>query len=499
MGVIARQGFKYSVVNTVGLLIGVASTLLLYSKKEVADLYGLMRFLLDTGLFWYPFLSLGVSNITMRFFAKFEDKKSGHHGYLALLLVWLLVGFSLFALVGLLTWTITQSFFENRDLILRSNLWAILPIAGLQTLNIVLYHYIAGFKRIVVPSILIDFLPKLAIPLLVLLFYFDKISTNGVVWGMIFYLMAITFGLLIYIKSLGQLHLKLDRAFITPSLKKEMLGFAGFGIVAGILMMLITKLDTILVPTLLGAGKNTVYAIASFFAGILDVPIKAIMAISVPMLAKYFHENNHAEIDSLYKKSSINLLIAGIGVFGLVWLSLFDVFALMQNTEAMSGAYWVVLWLGLAKLVEMVTSLNNNILSYSKHYHYYLLALALLGVLTIALNYILIPKYGLTGVAMSVFFSSLSFNLVNLYLVWKKYGFQPFSNKIPIVLLIGLCSYLIVKFAPVHFENPILSIGFKSTVYLALYVFGILYFKTSIDFEQFAKATVSNFKKLTKK
>ena len=96
-----------------------------------------------------------------------------------------------------------------------------------------------------------------------------------------------------------------------------------------------------------------------------------------------------------------------------------------------------------------------------------------LAVLTIALNYFLIPEMGMEGAALASFISIFLFNVVKLVFVKRKFGFYPFTNATYQVL--GTLMLLWALFQLLQFPfNPILNILLKSIVVMVMYL-GILY------------------------
>jgi len=93
--------------------------------------------------------------------------------------------------------------------------------------------------------------------------------------------------------------------------------------------------------------------------------------------------------------------------------------------------------------------------------------------LTILLNYLMIPRFGLEGAAFASFASIFIFNLVKLIFVQIKFGIMPFTSAtfkvFATLVLLG------VLFDLVQFQfHPIVNIVLKSLLIIVMYV-GILY------------------------
>src|SRR5690554_7410452 len=72
------------------------------------------------------------------------------------------------------------------------------------------------------------------------------------------------------------------------------------------------------------------------------------------------------EIRKLYKSASANLYVIGIILFSLIWLNIETFFAVMTNGEDLVMFKTVFLLLALTKIIDMVTSINFSIISYSR-------------------------------------------------------------------------------------------------------------------------------------
>ena len=480
MGVIQRQGLKYAVVNLAGLAIGGICTLWLYPL--VVGEYGLFQILLAVGVVGLPVIALGANTVAIRFFPFFEDKTSGHHGFLAFLLGLCFFGCLLFTLLAFLLWgMVRETVLTNSSPILGQYIWAA-PIVGcLWVTSAVLSAYSANFKRIVVPSILLDFSQKIAVPLLLFCVWQQWISLPQAVWGLIFHAMLVCSGMLFYLNKLGQLHLKPDWHFLTPSLRAEIWPFLRFSTLSSFALLIVAKADLFLVGALLPIAKAGVYSIATFLATTLEIPIKGLYSASVSSVARYVADDNRAALSDLYKRVSINLTCIGLALFGAIWISIDSLFAIMQKTEVVATGKWVFFFIGLSRLVEMGTGLNNYMIYYSPHYRLSLLPMGLLAVANIVFGIWLIPEYGFTGAAISTLCGISAYNTFSVWLVWRKFGLFPFSIQTVIVLAMAIFSFMIVSIIPRIPAFPLADIVVHSGLFTGVTVALFLGFNVSPD------------------
>ncbi|MDX2136411.1 MAG: polysaccharide biosynthesis C-terminal domain-containing protein [Saprospiraceae bacterium] len=479
MGVIQRQSFKYTVVNLVGLLIGVASTLFIY--PHVTEAYGMFQWMLSMGILGLPLLSMGANLVAVRFFPRFDDPASGHHGFLPLLLTLCAVGSGLALLALLLLWPWISAGFEG-DPLKTGYAWVAFPVAVLYTLNAVLFQYSTNFNRIVVPSILIDFSLKIVQPLLLLGVWMGWMPVGWAVYGLLIYHFLVFGGMFVYLRvALRQWHWRPDPAFLDDGMRRELgayiLGFGAFGQLA---VQMASRLDTFLVGSISTLSNAGVYNIALNIAAVVEIPIKALYGASVGSVSRYINSQDWEALGDLYRKVSINLLIAGLLILGGVLVSVDDLYLLIANREAVAVGKIVLVLIGFSRLVEMSTGLNNYIMFYSAHYRLSLAAQGAAAVFNLVLSVWLIPRYGIAGAAWSALLSIAGYNAVNVWLVWVKFGLFPFTRATLVGVAIGVVAFVLAWLIP-RTEWPLLNMVVRSGAFALLFMAPVLYLRVSAD------------------
>lgn len=483
MGVIQRQGIKHSIVNFTGLIIGTASTIFIYTQREAVEAYGLVQYLLGVGIIAYPLFSLSANTVAIRFFPIFQDKSKGHHGILPLLILLCFAGWGFSTAVATLFWDSIESTLASGSPLLQKYLWMALPMALFYTLAVVLSTYCINFKRIVVPSILIDFSLKLFLPVQMIAIWQGWISIPTALWLLLLHYFLMMTGMVIYLKQLGEWHWRPQLSFLTPALRADIARYAAFGVVTGFALLLATKADTLLVGSLTTIKGTGIYAIALNIAAAVEIPGKSLYGASASFVARYLADENWTEMRALYQKVSINLLAAGLLIFGCIWVSAGQLYALMPNSAEISQGKFVLLFLCIAKLVDMGCGLNNQLVYYSKFYRYSIFSLSVLAVANISFNLWLIPLMGLTGAAIATLLSITCYNLFNLFLVWRKFHIQPFTRNTAMVAGLSLIAITGVWFLPATGVN-LLDIALRSGSYALIFAMLVLHFRVSPDVNQ---------------
>lgn len=465
MGVIRRQSFKYTVVNFVGLGIGAASTLFVY--PHALEAYGLVQLLLWFGVVGLPILSLGGNTLVIRFFPQFDNKGNGHNGLLPLLLSLCAAGWLVAAIIAVFARDSLVQVLQDRSPLLHDFLWMAAPMSLFYVVSVVLGQYSANFKRIVVPSLLIDFSQKIAIPILIFALWRGWISLHVMAWLLLLYSAMVPAGMILYLRSIGQWFWKPNMAFLTPARRLEIGRFMVFGSLGGFALLIAYKADLLFVGSMSSLKSTGVYAIAAFIGSAIDIPTKSLYSASVSSVSQYLSEDNHEELDKLYKKVSINLLVVGLLLFGSVWISVDSFYALLPNGQELVEGKYVLLIIGLSRLVEMTSSLNNYLIYYSRYYTWSLLSLGILAVANVGFNLWLIPRWGITGAAVATLLSIFCNNAVNLALVWLKFRLQPFSRQTVRALGVAAAAFITASLIPIS-GRPWFDLIVRSGIYFAV-------------------------------
>ncbi len=484
MGVIRRQSLKHSAVNVVGLGIGAVSTFFVY--PHALEAYGLAQVLLSVGMVGLPILSLGANSVAIRFFPRFQDKSTGHNGFLPLLIALCALGCAICGLIAWAFWGPFTTVLEAKSPLLRAYLWMGFPLAFCYITSSVLAVYSSNFKRIVVPSLLLDFSQKLALPILLIAVWKEWLPLHTAMIGLLLHAALVTTGLVFYLRHIGEWHWKPNWAFVTPALRREMLQFIGFGAFGGFALLVAAKSDVFMVGSLSAVKAAGVYAIAAFLGSVIEIPAKSLYSASVSSVAKYLAEDNRVEMEKLYKSVSINLLLAGLLLFGGIWISIDSLFGLLPKGDELAVGKWVFLFIGLSRIVEIGTGLNNYMVYYSQYYRYSLLSLGVLAVANVALSIWLIPILGITGAALATLLSITGYNAISLGLVWLKFRLFPFTQDTMKAIGLAFAAYFVANLIPIS-GHPLLDLLLRSGFFALIFSVLALKFRVSEDLNALEK------------
>lgn len=481
MGVIKRQGIKQSIVTYLSTAIGAVNVLFISTFILTAEELGFYNFFISTGMLVMPFALIGTNSIVIRFYPEFKNKSNGDNGFFRLILSLSLIGLGITSTLIYFFQDLFSSFYADKMAGFEGLFLLFIPLIIFKGLSVIFTAHINNYQRIVVPAILNNLLLKITFPLFCILYYFDLLSYEGLLLGMMSVFALIPLALIAYLYHLNGIKLQpINWSFLDAVRKKRVFSFMQFGVLVGLSGNIAFLIDIFMVGSLINVGQVAVYSIAFFIADVIDIPKKAIASISAPIIAKAWNENNKEEIKKIYKKSSINLFLYASLLLALIWASIFDLFAIIPKGEVYSQGAMVVLILGCTKVIDAVTSVNDQVLSLSKYYKVSFYSILTLSVVNILNNMWLIPMHQINGAALSTLISVLLFNLIKLIFIQYKMGFHPFGKNHIKVLLLAFSCYFIGYSLPLDF-HPIWNIVLRSILIMSIFLSISIYFKLSTD------------------
>ena len=152
-----------------------------------------------------------------------------------------------------------------------------------------------------------------------------------------------------------------------------------------------------------------------------------------------------------YIETSKLLFFIGALVFGCVIVGIGSFFNLLPTADKLAASIPVIYILGANVLFNMATGFSSEIISYSKYYRFNIVAVLVLVVLNISLNYYFLTQttFGISGVAIASLISMSLFNISKLVFIYQKFRILPFDlsylKLISVTLLVVFGVYLIPK------------------------------------------------------
>ena len=234
-----------------------------------------------------------------------------------------------------------------------------------------------------------------------------------------------------------------------------------------------------MIPQLEQIAEVAYYAVGIYIASVIAIPSRAMQQIINPITAKALNTNDLNQVESLYKKSSITLLVAGGLLFLLINLNIQELYALINKPKYAVGGM-IVLMISIAELYKLALGTNGAILTNSNHYRVFFYFSIAMALSVIFLNKWLIQILGIDGAALATLVVVLTFSTFKiLYLQWKM-NLQPFSLKTLKVLAIIIILFFAFYYISFPF-HPLINMTIKSIIIVVLYTVIVLKLNISKD------------------
>jgi len=465
MGVIIKQSIKASVFSYLGVIIGYVNVLWLYPYFLAADQIGLFRIIQSSAYLLATFGQFGMGSTLVKFYPKLKLEK----GFIGLIFAIASIGYLSVLLICLLFQEQITNYFASESYLFIEYFQVALIITYMIVLFQVLEAYCRSILEIGIPTFLRDIVIRVLTSVFVLLYGFGLISFDQLTWTFVLTFSSVTIALLSYLILKKDLILRLNLAIIDKVNMKEVLNFGVFALLGAGGTQIILQIDSIMVSGALGLNETGIYTIAFFIGTVIELPKRAISQLSLSLLSQNFKNKDMQAVKKLYKQTSINQLVIGALLLLGIWSNLSNIYHFVPNGKLYEQGFYVVLFIGLGKLSDMFFGANGEIIVMSKYYKFNVLAVLILAMITIGLNLVLIPEYGIQGAAIASFLAMFLFNLIKYLFVWIKLGLQPFTMK----TLIAVGIVTVVYFGQLQFkplEDHLLDLVIRSLLIATSYI-----------------------------
>lgn len=482
MSTIRKQAITSSILVYIGFFIG-AINMYIYTKNGsfTTAQFGLTRIFFDVAQNMFAFGSLGVIPILYKFYPYYKDnlpeKKID-------LLSWALVvavfGFILVLLTGFVLEPLVIRKFSRNSLLFVQYYYWVFPFAFGMLFFSVLEAYAWALQKTVWSNFLKETVLRIFTTVLILLYLFKYINFDTFIKLFSFLYILIFITLLAYLWSIEKLHFTFSISKVTKRFKKKMfvmqsLVFSGIGIQA-----LAQTIDSIFIATLKGLDLAGIFTLAQYAANLIQVPQRSIQSITTGVLSQAWKDKNYKEINRIYKRSSINLLLLALFIFGNVWLNAKDVLTVLKIQEDYQAGIYVILVLGIARIIDAGTGVNGPIIATSTFWRFDFFSGVVLLAFRIPLTYFLIKTYGIIGAAFAEVIAYGVYNSIRWYFLKKKFNMQPFSVQTLYSIVLATVAYFFVYFLLSSITGWI-GILLKGFLFSTILTVGIFYWELTPD------------------
>jgi O-antigen/teichoic acid export membrane protein len=469
--VIQRSGYSV-LLSYLGFFIGYVNMLWLFPYIFSAEEIGLIRLILAIATMFATISSFGGPQVATRYFPYFAESFPRRLVFFRCLCGFALIGTVILFIGFILFYDTIAGIYSEKSPLLLSYLWYIYPLA----VSLIFYGILEAFVIVqsypLIPAFLREVYLRAAITVAMTVFIVSTISLSVFLWILcVFYCLA---PIILFIYGYRKHIIPLIGSPGTFS-KKEIIEIRHFGtflFIGNASAVILANIDSVVLSAYSGLTSAGIYGIAFFLAVIIEIPKRSLSQVLIPIVVKANKDHDIKALDVLYKKSSLNQFIIGVVIFLIIWINIDGIFSFIPHGDIYRDGKWVVLFIALAKLFDMLTGINAEIIGTSQYYKIELLIGFVINLVGISLNIILIPLYGLNGAAWAVFLSVIFYNILRFLFIAMKIKIQPFTKNTFIAGICALSTYGILSVIP-PFHGTIIDIGSR-TILIAMIFGGLI-------------------------
>ncbi|PJJ08867.1 O-antigen/teichoic acid export membrane protein [Flavobacterium sp. 1] len=463
MGIVLNQSLKNTIITYIGFGIGAINTLYLYPIFLGATYYALTNYILSAANVIMPLFAIGMQNTLVKFYAQYQTEKERSQ-FLSFTVLFPLLMCIPLAIIGVFFFDDILAFVSKKNPVVKTFI-LLIPFTGLCMAYFEIFY---AWARVHMHSVFGNFIKEVGLRLFSLItligVYYNWITVVQFVYvtaGIYLLALIVTMGYAFYIK-------KPVFQFVIPLNVKDILVYTFYIILSGSVANLLLDGDKIMLNQYMKIENIAYYSVATYIALVISVPSRAMHQIVYPITAKLMHQNKHDELNDLYKKTSINLQIVGGFVMLCIFVNINQLYEIVPKDY--SGGIAVVFMIGLSKYFDLILGNNNAIIFNSKYYRAVLFLGVGLVVLTVILNMIFIPLYGIIGSAFATLLSITCYSVAKLLFVVKRMHLYPFTKQTLYSIWITFAVFLLFYFWKFPM-SPIIAIVLKSVLVTFVYVF----------------------------
>lgn len=479
---------KQSIISTIfvygGFLIGFFSTYLFTRQGSVftTSEYGLTNIFMAVGNIMFAFANLGTLAVGYKFYPYYNDNlPKKKNDLLTLTLLVSIVGFCCVILAGIVFKDLViRKFGGNSPEFIKYYFW-VFPFG----FSLLLFSMFEVFAWNIRKSIFTTFLRELFFRIITLVLIFlltfkwiESFDTFIKMYAFSYGIVALV--LLIYLVWKKEFYITFTVSRVTKKFYKKMISMASLVYVGSTVYTIAAFIDIIIIMSLWGTDAVGIFSLGLVVSGLIQAPQRGAVAAAIPVLSKAWKDKDYEKINVMYQRSGINLLIASLGIFLLVWLNYVDAVHTFKLKPAYLQSQWIFFFLGIARVVDLGTGVNSQIIGTSTFWRFEFLSGMVLLTLALPLNYFLVKHYGIIGAGYSTLISYSVYNTIRIIFLERKFNMHPFSMKTIYAIIFAVLSYIICYYG-FQSLHGFWAMVLRSIVFIALYGGSIIYFDLTPD------------------
>jgi len=273
-------------------------------------------------------------------------------------------------------------------------------------------------------------------------------------------------------------------SFSLPTLRMMLVfGVSAFIISIGDILRL--QIDNFIIGKYIGLEMVGVYGLAMLLVRYLISGVIAVMGTIAPRFAFLHGDDNQVALRSLFVKS-LSISAAVSSLFSFLLLLCADAFIYLWVGDGFKSATPVIWILSLSYLFDLIQNPSISLMYAKNKHHIYALLTIGEGLLNLFLSLLLVPEYGIIGVALGTAGSTILVRIIIQPIIVSKLAkislFNYLQTMMPAILMFFILLTVLIHFNQeineqlYSYVNLIVACLFSSI----LYVVGVMLFSKQL-------------------
>ncbi len=342
----------------------------------------------------------------------------------------------------------------------------LLPFAAVIILISVLNGVIGGIMKSFKETVK-ALLPQFFIsPLLrIVIFLYLSIKVSDPLYAIVAFVTGELLALIISITFLRQKTREIKTVNRNSEYKK-IISVAYTMIVTGFGVYLFTQADLWIVGMLTSTEKVGIYGVTAKLAALIAFPLGAFSAIIPPLISSMHASGDLDELRRLVRESSRWIFSTAMPIILILILEGNFILKHFFGEKFVSG-YTSLLILLIGQVINVGSGLVGYFLQMTGGHKWYMKIIIFFSITNIILNFLLVPRFGINGAALSTAFCLAMINIVSVFVVYKKMSVVTLARGLGFDAL--LCSAVVLLYF--FFRYNSFDAGYHILLFVSLTVY----------------------------
>jgi O-antigen/teichoic acid export membrane protein len=208
---------------------------------------------------------------------------------------------------------------------------------------------------------------------------------------------------------------------------KEILKISFSMLLASSMALVMNWTDVLILGMFRSETEVGVYSVVTKLASLTSIVLIAINTIAAPKFSEYYAKKDNQGLEKIVQSSTKMILFGSLPIILILLFFSSDILHLFGKNFCMgTTALWI---LTIGQLINVMTGSVGYILIMTGKEKIFQNIIIITSILNILLNYMLVEKFGLYGVALSTSVSLSLLNIISFLYIRHEYGFYTLNLK----------------------------------------------------------------------